>query len=221
MVVGSHKKENFNDRANQARMKIQLNRSKIPNIVLVGATGSGKSTVASQLAQVLGFGVIDIDEAIEERSGRKISEIFKKEGLEGFRRAETRVIGEISDILNHVVVPGAGALENNKNFEALKKLGPLIWLATPTSEIVNRLLMKPDELRQRPLLAHVVEVENKDERAKALFKIIDEKMAGRRAAYAKADMVLESRHSTSEINAMLIKTMLVKYGSPKPEANSI
>jgi shikimate kinase len=202
-------------------MRTQLNRVKIPNVVLIGATGSGKSTVASQLAQLLGFGVIDIDNTVEKRAERKISEIFKNDGQEGFRNYEAQVIDEISDILNHVIVPGAGALEREENVTKLRKLGPLVWLATPTIEIVNRLVMKPDELRVRPLLANAVDIEDKDERAKFLCKIIDENMHDRQTLYSQAELTLGSCHATSEINATLIKSMLLKYGSPQPEPDRL
>ena len=202
-------------------MTAKLNRVKVPNVVLVGATGSGKTTVASSLAKLLGFGVLDIDARIEQRSKRQIADIFEKDGYNGFRDLESQVIDEVSDILNHVIVTGAGALEREDNITYLKKLGPFIWLATPTKEIVSRLVMKPDELRQRPLLAKAADIEDRDKRAAFLVEIIDNKLKERESAYSEADFTLNSSHATSEINAMLIRKMLFSYGRPKTGADGL
>ena len=44
-----------------------LDRTKFPNIILVGATASGKSTVGYQLSKLLGLGYIDLDKWIEQK----------------------------------------------------------------------------------------------------------------------------------------------------------
>ena len=53
-----------------------LDRTKFPNIIIVGATASGKSTVGYQLSRLLGIGFIDLDKWIEKKEGKSITEIF-------------------------------------------------------------------------------------------------------------------------------------------------
>ena len=47
-----------------------------PKAVLIGLPGSGKSTIGRRLAKALGVGFLDTDAAIDQRTGRPISEIF-------------------------------------------------------------------------------------------------------------------------------------------------
>jgi shikimate kinase len=58
-------------------------------VVLVGPPSSGKSTVGRLLAERLGVEFVDIDEVIEQRTGKLIGEIFAEEGEPAFRRLET------------------------------------------------------------------------------------------------------------------------------------
>ena len=49
------------------------------NIILIGMPTSGKSTVGVILAKILGYNFIDSDIVIQEKEGRKLSEIIEKE----------------------------------------------------------------------------------------------------------------------------------------------
>jgi shikimate kinase len=59
-------------------------------IALIGAPGSGKSTVGPLLAERLGEEFIDVDALIEQVEGRDIPEIFLVEGEPYFRNVERR-----------------------------------------------------------------------------------------------------------------------------------
>ena len=55
---------------------------------IVGYMASGKSTFGKELAKDKGLPFLDLDESIEAREGRSISEIFAKEGEVYFRERE-------------------------------------------------------------------------------------------------------------------------------------
>lgn len=110
------------------------------NIVLTGYMGSGKSTVGKLLAKKLGCRFIDVDEAIESKEKMSITDIFKKEGEEGFRNIESDVIEELSHLKNTVIATGGGAVLRKKNIDVLRKNGVIILLKTDLDTIVSRVL---------------------------------------------------------------------------------
>jgi shikimate kinase/3-dehydroquinate synthase len=58
------------------------------DIVIVGAPGSGKSTIGVLLAERLGIPFTDVDAVIEAEAGRSIAEIFAEDGEPAFRALE-------------------------------------------------------------------------------------------------------------------------------------
>ena len=189
-----------------------LDRKKVPNVVVVGSVACGKSTVGFQLAHLLGMGAMDVDKRIELIQGKSIEMIFQEEGEESFREMETQVISGIANIMNHVVITGAGAVERQENWDHLRTIGPVVWLATPLSESVRRLAMKPDEMRSRPLLADAVSIEDRKEREDFLMGKMSDLFDRRKDAYHKADVTVVSSYSTPEVCAQMIKQKLMMNG---------
>lgn len=187
-----------------------LDRQKYPNLVVVGATASGKTVVAYQLSKVLGFGFIDIDQRIAEKAGRSIPEIFAQGGAEKFREIETEVLGSLSGIQNHVIVAGAGALETAKNWETLKAIGPSIWLATPVAEIVHRLIKFPEELAKRPMLADALQIESTKSREEYLAAKLQELDERRASIYSQANHRVTIGFATADTCAQFIKQLLIE-----------
>src|SRR5690606_1521780 len=68
------------------------------NLFLIGPMGAGKSAVGRQLSRMLHLDSVDSDDEIETRTGVDIPFIFEKEGEEGFRAREARVIDDLSQL---------------------------------------------------------------------------------------------------------------------------
>ena len=98
------------------------------NLVLVGMSGGGKSTIGKRAAEKLDKGFVDTDDLIIERIKMPIAEFFAKEGEPAFREIETKVIHEVSSQNNLVIATGGGIIKNPLNVEYLKRNGRLIWL---------------------------------------------------------------------------------------------
>ena len=88
-------------------------RSLIPptRIVLTGFMGAGKSTVGRLLAERLGWRFVDVDDAIMEKAGMPVAEIFTKYGEFVFRRMETSAIAHALGERDAVISLGGGAVE--------------------------------------------------------------------------------------------------------------
>ena len=64
-------------------------------IVLIGAPGSGKSTVGVALAAHLQWPFVDTDALIELKESKKITDLFVENGEEYFRSAEFAALQEV------------------------------------------------------------------------------------------------------------------------------
>ncbi len=123
----------------------------MPNIVLTGFMGTGKSTVGRLLAASMGLEFLDLDELIEKEAGVPVKEIFAAHGEARFRGLEAGVVrklcaGEFGDGL--VVSTGGGAVADPENRRALKSWGLLVCLTASVDEILKRVGRRDD----RPLL---------------------------------------------------------------------
>ncbi|MEV1145938.1 shikimate kinase [Micromonospora sp. NPDC049799] len=90
-----------------------------PVCVLVGAPGSGKTTVGQALADVLGVEFRDTDLDIERMAGKPIPEIFIDEGEEHFRTLERAAVAAALASCPGVLALGGGAVLAEENRAAL------------------------------------------------------------------------------------------------------
>lgn len=126
--------------------------------------GSGKTTTGKELSKMLDFHFWDIDGWIEEKNGKKIPEIFEKQGEAFFRRQEEEAIEWLFGKKHYVVSTGGGTWINKKNRENLLKLGWCIWLEVTPETAWQRV---SNHLDQRPLLS---KSKNPTDYLKALLK---------------------------------------------------
>ncbi len=118
------------------------------SIFLIGPMGSGKSAVGRRLAKELGREFIDSDEVIEKRSGVDIPFIFEREGEDGFRQREARIIDELTQIPGIVLATGGGAAQNPESRAALHSRGFVVYLHAT----IDQQLKRTRRGRERPLL---------------------------------------------------------------------
>jgi shikimate kinase/3-dehydroquinate synthase len=81
------------------------------HVVLVGFMGAGKTTHGKDAATRLGREFLDLDNAIEERAGKTIPELFEERGEAGFREIERHAARvALSSPEPAVIALGGGAL---------------------------------------------------------------------------------------------------------------
>jgi shikimate kinase len=119
------------------------------HLVLVGLSGSGKSTVGRLLAERLGLDFVDTDELIVLWEGRSIPEIFEQQGEEAFRALERRAIASAVDGPPAVIATGGGAPIDERNRAALWEGNAVVWLDAPVAALAARVKVAGG----RPLLA--------------------------------------------------------------------
>lgn len=112
--------------------------------------GCGKTTVGRELHLRLGYPLVDMDHAIEDQTGKRVTEIFTDEGEAAFRDMETALLENLSEpgTPRRIISTGGGVVVRAKNRDLLRKLGYVVWLDAPVSVILGR----THKNRSRPLL---------------------------------------------------------------------
>jgi len=118
------------------------------NVFLIGPMGAGKSAVGRHLARLMHLDFVDSDEEIENRTGVDISFIFEKEGEEGFRKREVKMIDELSQRQGIVLATGGGAILDADSRSRLGARGFVVYLHTTVQQQLDR----TQRGRKRPLL---------------------------------------------------------------------
>ena len=168
------------------------------NIVLTGFMASGKTQISKCIAKMSGFNLVDTDQLIVERMKMSINEIFEKMGENEFRKIESDIIREVSELDNVIISTGGGVVLNKENMDNLRKNGVIVNLAPSFDVIVARL---ENARRTRPLL--------KDDDISQIEKRFNDRFP----FYADCDIkipVSNDRSPKYYANEILTKTKLIQ-----------
>ena len=121
----------------------------MPQIILIGPPGAGKSSVGKALGQRLSSSFADTDVLIEKESGLRVSEIFLDKGEAFFRELEREIV--LRELINSdgVLALGGGSVMNADVSQALRQTSdPICFLDVSLSSAAPRIGFN----RDRPLL---------------------------------------------------------------------
>src|SRR5690606_8946216 len=137
-------------------------------IILVGSMGSGKSVIGEYLSEISGFPYYDLDQIIEHKERKTVSEVFKDKGEIYFRKVESLLFRELlQKNENYILSLGGGTPCYANNHLLLQQEDVLsFYLKTPVPTLVERL---KNEKQNRPLLAHLPDSELEEYLNKLLF----------------------------------------------------
>jgi shikimate kinase len=162
-----------------------------PNIILTGFMATGKTTIGKLLAKHLNYEFIDTDELIVERAGMPVSEIFKVQGEDAFRKMESDIAQELAQKEGLVVSTGGGMMLNPDNAAALSQKGHIFCLVATPEEIFDRI--SKDTHAKRPLLATANPMQQ-----------VMELLKQREESYGKFKQVRTSSKTPDEITSTLL-----------------
>lgn len=165
-------------------------------IVLTGFMGVGKSTVARHISYLVRQKKIDLDDFLEREEKRTISEIIETDGLDLFRRVETKNLRKIlAQTDARIVSLGGGAWTTQENRELIKNCGCVtVWLESTFEHCWRNISQSK---RERPL------AKNKTE-ARKLFK-------EREKVYCLADwhFVINPGHNSFEVAKQIAREIFL------------
>lgn len=165
------------------------------NIVFIGFSGVGKTSVGQGVASLLKMDFYDTDLEIQKSAGLTIPEFFEKYGEVCFRSAEHETVKRLAACENCVISTGGGIVLNRDNLALLRENGIIICLKARPEVIYKRIEIFND----RPLLK-----EN-------LYKSITRMMKEREGLYDQADFILDT--SDLEVDQVIdqILTFMLDY----------
>lgn len=164
-------------------------------IFIIGFPGSGKTALAVELANLLGWNAVDLDQRIEEKTGHRIHHIFEEYGESHFRKWEQQILESVLDTEGIVVSTGGGTPCFFDNMDRMKNAGICVYLKASEKELFQWLLEEPGS---RPLIKGKTNAE--------LEKWISETLIIREPFYNKAQIIV----TTEDFNAEAIRLRLPK-----------
>jgi shikimate kinase len=153
-------------------------------VVLVGLSGSGKTTVARLLARRLGWRFVDTDQVIQRQAGMTVQEIFRSQGEPAFRTLETETVVDVCRRSRQVIATGGGSMVNDTNRSHLLNGNLVVFLESSPEALAGRLSRNMGR-EPRPLL------ENSD-----LVERLAELGRQRDQFYRSADHVVQTDQRT-------------------------
>ena len=170
----------------------------------MGFMGAGKTTLGKALAKDLGVSFIDLDQYIERRYMKTVSQIFATKGEQGFREIESRLLREAGEFDDVIVSCGGSTPLIGDNMDYMLEHGQTVYLKCDNDTLLRRLKIARS---QRPLIASKTDDE--------LSAFIESETARREPGYLRAQYVcpgdrLESRDQISETIEYLEKLLEIK-----------
>lgn len=167
------------------------------HIIIAGMMGTGKSTVARELAKLMRLDSLDTDAIVETRSGKSITRIFEEFGETRFRSLEALAVADAISAPRSVIALGGGALTDPKIAEFARKSGTVVWLWAEPATCATR---SSDDTR--PLIAH-------GDPAETLRRIL----ALRLPSYAgSSDLIVSTENRDAFATARKISDEIYKSG---------
>ena len=126
------------------------------NVFITGFSGTGKTTTGHEVARLLGWTFVDMDDEIVASTGVAIEDIFRQHGEEKFRRLERETLAKIARADSKVVSTGGGTIMDEHNRATMESSGVVVLLEARPDTIIRRLQEQQVEqgadLVARPML---------------------------------------------------------------------
>jgi len=162
--------------------------------------GAGKSTIGRQLATLIGFTGIDLDEVFEQTYKVAIIDFFRKYDEKTFRQLEQKLLYDTFSLENHVISTGGGTACFFDNMDMMNQHGVTVYVKMHPKSLYVRL---KNSKRLRPRTSGLEDNE--------LLQTIENDMLIRNDFYEKANYQIKGENIHVPELVELIKPSLNDY----------
>jgi len=163
-------------------------------LFLIGYMGCGKTTTGKRIAEKYGLDFIDLDNYIETRFFKTVSELFKERGEEEFRKMERHMLEEVALFEDVIISTGGGAACFFDNMEMMNECGDTVYLKASAEDLFAYLRTAKQD---RPLL--------RDKTDEEMLSYIKDSLSKREPFYSKAKYTMDSRDMSDKLFDQLLK----------------
>ena len=116
------------------------------HLYLIGMQGCGKSSLGKRTAKETGVPFADTAALVAGSAGGTVNDFFARYGEEAFRRAETRVLAELTRAKPMIISTGGGSVMNPENRHIMRSWGTIVLIDRPLEDILGdiKLDRRPD-----------------------------------------------------------------------------
>ncbi|MCU1692652.1 MAG: shikimate kinase [Frankiales bacterium] len=108
-------------------------------LLLVGCTGSGRTSVGSLVASRLGWPFLDDDAVLQRTTGRDVAALYREQGLDAVVSAEAATVNIVLGVPGPLVASIAtGVLLQEGGRDRLRQGGRVVWLRASAATLARR-----------------------------------------------------------------------------------
>jgi shikimate kinase/3-dehydroquinate synthase len=173
-------------------------------IFLTGLPGSGKSTVAQQVANLLGWDFVDTDALLSEGCGLPIGQVLVEYGEQRFRQLESEALISVAVQERIVIATGGGAVLAEANRMFMREQGLIVYLQVSVENAWRRLkehMSQSGMQVARPLVAGT----DGQQRLQELYTV-------RKQCYEQATVCINTDEDSASIIAGRVVAFALAYG---------
>jgi len=111
----------------------------VKHVVLVGAMGSGKSTIGKRVAAALDLPFLDNDEMLERATGSSAAALAARDGIDALHRAEAEVVLDALRATRPAVIAAAASTITDADVRRALRDVTVVWLRAEPEVLAGRL----------------------------------------------------------------------------------
>ena len=116
------------------------------HIFFIGFLGAGKTTLAKNLGRMFHRSYVDTDRLAESICKKSIDEVYRTDGVEVFRSAETEALKRLKSKKSLLVSCGGAIVDTPENIQLMKQMGCVVYLDGEFDDSLSQII----HLKARP-----------------------------------------------------------------------